>query len=219
MSKDNRFQKKAVQNSIVQHIKDGLPTKHNLKNTLFESGKDLVIGVLGGGLVGAAIGKPSLLIGLGVTGIGHFTDHHLMSLFGMGIMASNGFQTPAVSGLSGMDGVKERMAEYKENFAQKLYIHHLIPKKAVNGMGELQYFNYANDIDEHRNGLSEELNAFERKGEQDAMNYAKSTGMAMNETDMDDEDDADGYSHQDEVQQHKPSHSPSQEFDPSDHNI
>ena len=195
--KHNRYQKKAAKNSIVEHITHGLPTKHNVKNTLLETGKDLVIGVLGGGLVGAAIGKPSLLVGLGVAGIGHFTEHHLATLFGIGIMAANGFQKQTVSGLDGMDGVKERLEAYKENFAEKLYIKHIIPKKldsGVHGMGELQFFNYAHDIDElneMRSELSNELKALdniEKQIEQSGIDHAHNTGINLNEHEEHEED-------------------------------
>jgi hypothetical protein len=188
--KHNRYEKKAAKNSIVEHLANGLPTKHNVKNTLLETGKDLVIGVLGGGLVGAAIGKPSLLVGLGVAGIGHFTEHHLATLFGIGIMAANGFQKQTVSGLEGIDGVKERLEAYKENFAEKLYIKHIITKKldsGVHGMGELQFFNYANDIDElneMRGELSNELKALdsiEKQIEQSGIDHAHNTGINIDE--------------------------------------
>ena len=190
--KHNRYEKQAAKNSIVEHLTHGLPTKHNVKNTLLETGKDLVIGVLGGGLVGAAIGKPSLLVGLGVAGIGHFTEQHLATLFGIGIMAANGFQKQTVSGLEGIDGVKERMEAYKENFAEKLYIKHIITKKldsGVHGMGELQFFNYAHDIDElneMRDELSNELKALDNieKGiEQSGIDHAHNTGIDLNEDD------------------------------------
>ena len=193
-SKKNRYEKKATKKSLVEHITHGLPTKHNIKNTLLETGKDLVIGVLGGGIVGAAIGKPSLLIGLGVAGIGHFTEHNLATLFGIGIMAANGFQKQTVSGLEGIDGIKERLESYKDNFAEKLYIHHIIPKKldsGVHGMGELQFFNYANDIDElneMRDELTTELDAldkYEKQIEQSGISHAQNAGINMDEADKD----------------------------------
>jgi hypothetical protein len=192
--KSNRYEKKAAKSNIVEHLAHGLPTKHNIKNTLLETGKDLVIGVLGGGLIGAAIGKPSLLVGLGVAGIGHFTEHNLATLFGIGIMAANGFENHAVSGLDGMDGVKERVTAYKDSFADKLYIKHIAAKKpGIHGLGDLQFFNYAHDIDElheMRNELSHEMDAldeFEKQIEQSGASHAHSNGINIDEADEDDQ--------------------------------
>lgn len=143
--KKNRYTQKAHKTAIIGSFQSKLETKGNIKNSLLETGKDLLIGVLGGGIVGAAIGKPSLLIGLGVTGLGHYTDNRLATLLGVGLMASNGFQTKStVAGLDGMDGIKDRLQAYKDSFAQKLYLDKVLKKKAegVNGMGQLQYFNY-----------------------------------------------------------------------------
>lgn len=167
---NNSYAKKAAKSKLMAGLKDGLPTKGNAKNTLVETGKDLVVGVIAGGLVGAAIGKPSLLVGLAVTGMGHFTGHRLASLFGMGIMAANGFQSKSVSGVDGLsaDAVKERLTIYKDSFAQKLYLDKMVGSKAgtsttitatTNGIGELQLFNYPNDMNGAVDELSGELSA------------------------------------------------------------
>jgi hypothetical protein len=143
--KKNSYAKKAKKKSFMQGMNSGLPTKGNVKNTLLETGKDLLVGVIGGGLVGAAIGKPSLAIGTLVTGVGHYADNRLATLFGIGIMASNGFQRgKSVSGLEGMDGIKDRLMAYKESFGEKLYLDKIIKSKseAANGIGSVQYFNY-----------------------------------------------------------------------------
>ena len=144
------YDKKAKKKSILKSLGQGLDTKHNAKNTLLESGKDLIIGVIGGGLAGAAIGKPSLLIGLGVAGVGHYLDCQPAKLLGIGLMASNGFQDKNLKGLDGLDGVKERIVAYKESFAEKLYLpaalHKKHPGKAVNGVGEVQHFSYPQDL-------------------------------------------------------------------------
>lgn len=117
--------------------------KGKIKDSALETGKDLLVGVIGGGVVGAIIGKPSLLVGLLTTGAGHYTNNRLVQLLGIGMMASNGFQTKAaVNGLEGMEGVKERLQAYKESFKEKLYLDKIIKPKAVGGFGDVQYFNY-----------------------------------------------------------------------------
>lgn len=145
----NRYSSKSKKKSFLAGINSGLPTKGNVKNTVLETGKDLLVGVIGGGLVGAAIGKPSLMIGTLVTGVGHYMDNRLATLFGIGIMASNGFQKgQTVSGLEGLDGVKERLQVYKDTFSEKLYLDKIIRKKAAgtSGFGDVQYFSYPNEI-------------------------------------------------------------------------
>jgi hypothetical protein len=145
--KKNRYQKQANKKHFLSGLNEGLPTKGNTKNTLLETGKDILIGVLGGGLIGAAIGRPSLLVGIVTTGAGHYTGNKLVQLLGVGMMASNGFQkSNTVSGLEGLDGVKERLKAYKEAFSEKLYLDKIMKKvaatAAANGFGELQYFTY-----------------------------------------------------------------------------
>ena len=146
--KKNTYKAKAKKKGFMQNISKGLETKGNVKNTVLETGKDLLVGVIGGGLIGAAIGKASLGIGALVTGVGHYSDNKLATIFGVGMMASNGFQKgKAVSGLDGLDGVKERVMAYKETFSEKLFLDKIIPKKAAatNGIGEVQYFRYPNN--------------------------------------------------------------------------
>lgn len=146
----NRYEQKAAKNKF-KAMAGHLDTKGSIKNTLIETGKDLLIGVIGGGLVGSAIGKPSLAIGIGVTGLGHYMGNRLVSLAGIGMMAANGFQsTTTVSGVEeeGMQGIKDRVMAFKDTFSQKLYLDKILKKKAATtaGFGELQYFNYANEV-------------------------------------------------------------------------
>ena len=90
--KKNRYSQKAKKKHFLSGMNEELPTKGNAKNTLLETGKDILIGVLGGGLIGAVIGKPSLAVGIITTGAGHYTDNKLIQLLGIGMMAANGFQ-------------------------------------------------------------------------------------------------------------------------------
>jgi hypothetical protein len=160
----NKFAQKAKQAGFID-FQQQLQTKDNIKNSALETGKDLLIGVIGGGVAGAAIGKPSLLIGIGLTGAGHFTDNHLLKLFGIGLMAANGFQkSKSVNGLEGLDkqAILNRIQAYKDNFSEKLFIDKLTGKRSANaestnGIGELQFFNYPNDV----NGAYGELAALE----------------------------------------------------------
>jgi hypothetical protein len=146
--KKTRYARNQKRKNFMQGFNSQLDTRGNIKNTALETGKDILVGVLGGGLIGAAIGKPSLIIGIVTTGVGHYSGNKLTQLLGLGLMAANGFQkNTTVSGLEGMDGVKERVQAFKESFSDKLYLDK-IKKKAsagtTNGFGDLQYFSYPN---------------------------------------------------------------------------
>lgn len=183
-TKKNQYAKKAKKASILGNMQ-GLPTKGNVKNSLLETGKDLLVGVIGGGLIGAAIGKPSLLIGLGMTGVGHYMDNRLATIFGIGIMASNGFQQKSVDGLDGLDGVKERVAAYKDTFSEKLFLDKFMKKSGgTSGFGNLQYFNYQNEVgrdydlqgDYEMNGHLAALNSIERQIEESGLQQLQMSG-------------------------------------------
>jgi hypothetical protein len=168
--KKNRYQKKATKKHFLSGMNEGLPTKGNAKNTLLETGKDILIGVLGGGLIGAVIGKPSLVVGIVTTGVGHYTNNKLVQIFGIGIMAANGFQkSGTVSGLEGLAGVKERIKAYKESMSEKLYLDKILKKKAAatNGVGELQYFTYPDTM----NGSLAALDDIEQQIVESAMQF------------------------------------------------
>lgn len=149
MSKKKSKKSSYKKHSQVLSLTSELDTKGSAKNSAIETLKDLTIGVVGGGLAGAAIGKPSLLVGLGASLIGHYAGVPMATSFGLGMMASGGYQigSGAVNGLSGMNGVKERVKSFSENFKQRLYLDKIIkPKKqeeeSTNGMGNVQYFKY-----------------------------------------------------------------------------
>ena len=180
--KKNQYKSNARKKNFLKGMNEELPTKGNVKNTVLETGKDLLVAVLGGGLIGSAIGRPSLAIGLVTTGTGHYTQNRLLTLLGIGIMAANGFQkSKAVNGLEGLDGVKERLMAYKENFSEKLYLDKIIKKKsaaaATNGIGELQYFNYNNDLSGGLNALESIENQLIESG----MQFQQMTGAGLAE--------------------------------------
>jgi hypothetical protein len=160
--KKNRYHKQAKRKHFLSGINEELPTKGNAKNTILETGKVILVGVLGGGLVGAAIGKPSLLVGIVTTGVGHYAGSKLVQLLGVGMMASSGFQkTNTVSGLDGMEGIKERLKAFKGSISERLYLDKVLKKAGItNGLGDLQIFNYP---DNSMNGNLAALNDIEEQ--------------------------------------------------------
>lgn len=183
----NQYKQKARKKGFLSGMNEELPTKGNVKNTMLETGKDLLVAVLGGGLIGSAIGRPSLAIGIVATGTGHYTQSRMLTLLGIGMMAANGFQRgKGVNGLEGLDGVKERLMAYKENFSEKLYLDKILKQKsaaATNGIGELQYFNY----DQEMNGGLNALNSIEDQLIESGMQFQQMTGAALPEMEADDE--------------------------------
>ena len=183
----NQYKQKARKKGFLSGMNEELPTKGNVKNTMLETGKDLLVAVLGGGLIGSAIGRPSLAIGIVATGTGHYTQSRMLTLLGIGMMAANGFQRgKGVNGLEGLDGVKERLMAYKENFSEKLYLDKIMKQKsaaATNGIGELQYFNY----DQEMNGGLSALNSIEDQLIESGMQFQQMTGAALPEMEADDE--------------------------------
>ena len=183
----NQYKQKARKKGFLSGMNEELPTKGNVKNTMLETGKDLLVAVLGGGLIGSAIGRPSLAIGIVTTGTGHYTQSRMLTLLGIGMMAANGFQRgKGVNGLEGLDGVKERLMAYKENFSEKLYLDKILKQKsaaATNGIGELQYFNY----DQEMNGGLNALNSIEDQLIESGMQFQQMTGAALPEMEADDE--------------------------------
>lgn len=164
--KKNHYERQAKKKSLLGSITKDLDTKGDVKNSALETLKDIVVGVIGGGVVGAAIGRASLAIGAVVTGIGHYTKSRLASIFGVGMMASGGFQKQeSVSGTestSMMDGMKERVKGFKDSLTQRLFLDKILKSKkdsteSTNGMGEVQYLVYPGNKE---NEL--EMNALER---------------------------------------------------------
>lgn len=130
-----------------------LETEGDAKNSFIEMLKSGVI-VLAGAGIGAAIGKPSLLLGLGTTFAGHYFNQPRLTSLGVGIVASGGYKL--ASGLKGtevggLEGAKERFKAFGADLKDRLYLDKFIKSKPVNGeedgtagLGEVQYFKYPN---------------------------------------------------------------------------
>ena len=119
--KKNSYEQASEKESLLGTITRDLETKGDMKNTAIETIKDVVIGVVAGGVAGSAIGRASLIVGAAVTGLGHYYKSRLASVFGVGMMAANGFQqtneqmkgTPK-EGMEGvLEGAKERVLNFK----------------------------------------------------------------------------------------------------------
>ena len=176
----NRYVKKARQHEILNGIASPL-AKGDFKKTAIETGRDVLMGAIGGGLAGAVVGRSSFIVGIAVTGVGHYMGSNGAAAFGVGMMASGGYQTiaGAMNGneRDGFDGIKDRLTAFKEEFKHKLFLDKIIKIKtkdeeATNGMGEVQYFTYPNgkelegpieDLNRIEQQIADSAKAFERK--------------------------------------------------------
>jgi len=153
MAKSKNSYQKAAQKKALSGTGDA-STGEKMKDAATELGKDIVVGVIGGGVAGAALGRLSFLVGAAVSGVGHFAKSRLASALGLGMMASGTYQT--VSGMNGkpaegLEGVKERLLALKDDMKKRVFLDKVLKAKApkteengTNGLGQVQYFVHPN---------------------------------------------------------------------------
>ena len=120
----------------VTHILKDMKTKGDMKNTAIKTATQVGIGVVGGGILSAIIGKPSFLIGLTLAGIGNYNDNSWLAPLGIGMMASSHIApNTSESSVSGFDlkeqgeKIKERLAALKDSFMSKTYMDKIFKGK------------------------------------------------------------------------------------------
>lgn len=131
-------------------------TKGDVKNSGIELLKSLAVAGIGVGL-GAAIGRPSLVVGIGATFAGYYFGIPKVTQLGVGMMSCGGFQlkekgfgSPEVEGL---EGAKERLKALGADLKHRLYLDKFFKPKAeekpkqegTSGLGEVQHFKYPTD--------------------------------------------------------------------------
>ena len=178
----NNYEKKARKNGILSGADiTKLPMKERLGKTAASTGLLLLSG-LGGGFVGAATGRWSLLAGLLMAGTGQFISTPAVTAFGLGMATSNvfGSSSQPVSGTddkkSKKEAIKERLKNYGQGLKQKLFLDKILMSKkkettstettkeeTTSGMGEVKYFTHpgadntdANELDKYVNALQKE---------------------------------------------------------------
>lgn len=184
----NHYVQKARQKSLSgTNSSSHVETKSDLKKTLAYTGRDILFGAIGGSLAGAVVGRSSLLVGIAVTGAGHYFGSPSAAMFGVGMMASGGYQSvnAAMNGVEkdGIEGIKERFGNFKENIKRQLFLDKIMASKktsekseeeeSTNGVGEVQYFKHP--------GNSEldfsEADRLEKQIEQSGKQYAQMKGL------------------------------------------
>ena len=113
--------------------------KEKLTQTAKGLGNDLLLGVIGGGLAGALLGRYSFIVGLGIAGYGHYSENKLMGTIGLGMMAS-GTAHALLGGkeqnpkASLMENVSERVEGFKNELKRKVWIDKWNTKDGLNGL-------------------------------------------------------------------------------------
>ena len=116
-----------------------------VKESLIETGKKLGSGVVGM-LIGSAVGRPSLLVGIITLFGAAWYKYDWLSAAGVGMVASNGFVTKtAEEDMQGMDGLQQEIAGAKNRalsslkaLGKKVYLDKLSPSMAEKmDLGEL----------------------------------------------------------------------------------
>lgn len=115
-------------------------TKGKGKESFFKGLTYMGISVLGGGLAAAVIGKPSFLLGAGLTVYGYYKDNHWLAPLGLGMMASSHLvPNTSNTGVSGFDlkqeteNAKSRLVSFKDSLLSKTYLDKVIkPKTSSN---------------------------------------------------------------------------------------
>ena len=144
--KKNPYEEKAKQKSLFGL--GNVTTSESKKEKA--SVTQMIAGGIGGGLAGMVTGRASLLLGLAITGGGYFMGSPTAAMFGVGLMASGGYQTASsvVNGIgtNGVDGIKERFENFKNSIKHQLFLDKLKPKKqkdeTTQGVGQVQYFRH-----------------------------------------------------------------------------
>jgi hypothetical protein len=121
----------------------GENTKGKGKETIYKTLANVGVAVIGGSLATVVIGKPSFLVGLGLTGYGYYKDISWLAPLGIGMMASSHLvpneSDPNSSGFSvkqEVEDVKNRFTSLKESLLSKTYIDKIYkPKGTSNSSG------------------------------------------------------------------------------------
>ena len=116
----------------------GENTKGKGKESVYKTLANVGVAVIGGGLVTAIIGKPSFLLGLGLTGLGYYKDISWLAPLGIGMMASSNLvSNESNTGVSGFnlkqetENAKSRLKSFGSSLLSKTYIDKVIKPKAT----------------------------------------------------------------------------------------
>lgn len=110
-------------------------TKGDMKSTALKTLAYTGIGVIGGGLAGAVLGKPSFFLGAVLTGVGFYKDITWLAPLGLGMMASSHITSGSTNTVEGFsvkqetENIKARLVDFKDGLFSKTYMDKVFKKK------------------------------------------------------------------------------------------
>lgn len=109
---------------LLDKVNQPAKTKGDIQTSAMETIKNIVFGVLGGGIAGAIAGRASLGIGALVTGIGHYTGSSIAAMLGLGMMTSTVSNKPdrLEAEKPFADKAKSRVNDFSDTIKHKLFI-------------------------------------------------------------------------------------------------
>ena len=131
------------------HHLDGVPTltsKDKINKTAKGLTNDLLLGVIGGGLAGAMLGRYSFFAGLAIAGYGHYADNKLMGTIGLGMMAS-GTASALLGGKAQdskatmIENVTERVKGFTNELKRKVWVNKWDSEDGLNGVSAVHNTN------------------------------------------------------------------------------
>ena len=185
----NSYQKAALKKTLSGT--GDASTGAKVKDAATELGKDIVIGVIGGGVAGAVLGRLSFVVGAAVTGVGHYAKSRIASALGLGMMASGTYQ--AMSGMngkptSGLAGVKERLLALKDDMKKRIFLDKVLKAKekkeektdeGTNGLGQVQYFVHPNSEESMGEVEMNALDTIQKQIQESGMKYNQVNGIEV----------------------------------------
>ena len=185
----NSYQKAALKKTLSGTADASTGAK--VKDAATELGKDLVVGVIGGGIAGAVLGRLSFVVGAAVTGVGHYAKSRIASALGLGMMASGTYQ--AMSGMngkptSGLAGVKERLLALKDDMKKRIFLDKVLKAKekkeektdeGTDGLGQVQYFVHPNSEESMGAVEMNELDKIQQQIQESGMKYNQVNGVEV----------------------------------------
>jgi len=185
----NSYQKAALKKTLSGTADASTGAK--VKDAATELGKDLVVGVIGGGIAGAVLGRLSFVVGAAVTGVGHYAKSRIASVLGLGMMASGTYQ--AMSGMngkptSGLAGVKERLLALKDDMKKRIFLDKVLKAKekkeektdeGTDGLGQVQYFVHPNSEESMGAVEMNELDKIQQQIQESGMKYNQVNGVEV----------------------------------------
>lgn len=190
MGKNKNSYQKAALKKTLSGTGDA-STGAKVKDAATELGKDLVVGVIGGGIAGAVLGRLSFVVGAAVTGVGHYAKSRIASALGLGMMASGTYQ--AMSGMngkpaSGLSGIKERLLALKDDMKKRIFLDKVLKAKekkeenteeGTNGLGQVQYFVHPNSEESMGAVEMNELDKIQQQIQESGMKYNQVNGIEV----------------------------------------